>query len=187
MKGIKRLTVVASLALIAAAVTAAPASAMHWSSTGFTKLNGTLTLKRAGGSPVNCTVSATSDVAEPEAGWLTMGEFYLSHTTTCANGLTWEWKDWGEVVGALSSGTAPVCCYSAPSEGFSSAVPWAGKEYFAYWAPTPETFVNGSGTSHSYIEFGNDTIGQTLQGELVTATGKLEIKRSTGALLTILP
>lgn len=185
MKSVKRLTLFASLVLAAAAIMAAPASAMKWNWTGFANLNGTLTLKKGGASPVQCTVNTNEQFAEPEAEFLEIGAgFYTNHVTTCANGLQWEWTVLhSSITKALGGGKYSLCCFRA-NEGYENLAPWSGTKYFLTLVNEP-TWLNGSSTSPSYIEFNETKVGRTNTGYDVTATGKLEVKRLSGYLYIV--
>lgn len=182
MRHVKKMTLVAALTVLATASIAASASAAEWSSTGFTKVSGTLTLKKAGASPVECTIPSTlSNVSAA----LSHGSLFGPRTVTCSNGLSWTWDDWGYAV--AEGGKFRICCHGAPQFGSGYAVPWAEKTYRNGGPMGEATWVNGSGSSHSYVQFTETVIGITEQSENITATGKLQIEKSNGALLTIVP
>ena len=114
----KRLMLVASMALIAAAVMAAPAlaSGVKWSATGQSVMGikGTLTLKKNGGSAVTCALTATGEPKNLETGGHWAAGYALgignnvntfNWMTKCSNGGTFEYNAWGR---GLRRGTGQI-------------------------------------------------------------------------------
>lgn len=187
MKSIKRLTVLASLALAAMAVTAAPALAegLKWNATGLAGVKGTLTLKKNGTSAVNCELSGQANAWNEEAQAMIEGfnNVWPYVNTKCANG---EWFSW-DIEGPMQEGEAEgEVVYNVgffqPCCGEGSA-PWTGRTWAGYSEPI---FTNGSGSTPSSIDFNETVIGITNYNETITATGKLNVTRS-GGLLTVGP
>jgi len=176
MKLIKRLTIVASLALVVAAVSAASASAAKWNYEGYATIKGTVTLKKNGASPVNCELSIEPWVWN-EGGAAHISPFWPYTFNKCANGLYFGWTMPEEGQALLEGGhwTVPIssCC-----EGGDA--PWTGRRWFGESRPE---FVNGSGTTPSYINFKETKLGITDFGETLTATGKVNVTRYGGLLI----
>lgn len=183
--------VVASLALIAVAVTAAPAfgSGLKWNSTGiFGTVSGTLTLKKNGAEAVSCALSGYIATENEEGyaeieGW---DGFHPWVETKCANGKYFGWDIIGPVSQKVISGKVTyylnfqTCC-----EGVGPA-PWSGRTWVSL-APE-QVFTNGSGATPSSMSFNETVIGETwTYKEKITATGKLNFKQEGGGLLTVGP
>jgi hypothetical protein len=176
MTMMKRLTVIASLALVAAAVMAAPAVAsLKWSSTGGFTLKGNLTLKKNGLNSVNCNLSM-SLAAKNEGTKATFGPVFTKTTTVCSNGGSAEWTARGEV---KSEGGGLYFEALKSYEGWKA--PWGGEWNLTGIPP----LTNGSGATATHVDFSETEIGYTGFFEPVTATGKLELYKSTGLLTVI--
>lgn len=187
---IKQVTVIASLALIATAVMAAPsfASGLKWNAEGTATVKGTLTLKKNGSSPVSCALSGSA-LTWNEAGQALIGGYsglnpWISNE--CTKGLYFSWDIGGEEGSPVTLGKSggylvefTGCCGGT---GGGSA-PWTGRHWIGA-AGVP--FTNGSGTTASHMDFSETVIGTTDFGETLTATGKLNVTR-TGGLLTVGP
>jgi hypothetical protein len=170
----KRLMVVASLALIAGAVMAAPAfaSGVKWNATGrMMIMKGTLTLKSNGGSAITCSIvggqGETSNVEE--AGYWSAPYNMPLTSTKCSNGGTWQWSAGGEAYGE-----GGVFSLSEWGNGYfvSLGSPWGGTWYGTGIEPV---FTNGSGATYSHLDFSETAIGKTSLGQTITATGKVEV------------
>jgi hypothetical protein len=182
---LKKLMLVASLAVIASALLASPAWAVtKWSSTGSpgsATMKGTLTLKKGGGSAVSCSVSVTSGT-ENRAEGAFFASFLGSYTTKCANGLNWVWNAEGYAGAKVGEGF-PMRYFTGPSWGEAEA-PWTGTTWVGSNEGAPP-FVNGSGGTQSYINFNETKLGLTNGLQWITATGKLTVEKNGGGLLTI--
>lgn|GEM_PF-4148228 len=178
MKLMKRLAMVATLAVIAAAVMAAPAfaSGIKWNFTGSVALKGTVTLKRNGGNAVSCTVSTSMNTSN-EAGGAHFGTPNNPIATKCANGEFWRWNIDGEVEWTGEE----FLLWSIHADVPGLPAPWKGLSWAGGGAPT---FTNGSGTTASHLDFSETEIGITNWSEPITVTGKLEATR-LGGLLTL--
>ncbi|MDX6635467.1 MAG: hypothetical protein QOF06_1670 [Solirubrobacterales bacterium] len=190
----KRLMLVASMALIAGALMAAPAfaSGVKWSATGtgVMGMKGTLTLKKNGGSAITCTLNATGEPKNVESGGSWSAKYLLgpgnnvnnfNWMTKCSNGGTFEYNAWGE---GFEGGPGEFRINGFPEFWSPASSPWGGT-----YIPDGELeyqFVNGSGSSYSYVSFNETLIGYTDSAALITATGKLEIyNKKTLTALTL--
>jgi hypothetical protein len=180
VKLLKRLAVVASLAVVVGATMASPAFATStkWNVTGGAGIKGSLTLKKNGGSAVTCTVSSTPAVTLNEAGFAVISTIESENLTKCSNGAIWGWglESRVEASGGKLTIAFSTCCgpYYAP---------WSTGGGF-YEGGDFVPFTNGSGTTNSHIDFSETKIGFNANLESITATGKLEVYRS-GGLLTV--
>jgi hypothetical protein len=176
VKLMKRLMVVASLALIAGSLMASSAfaSGVKWNSTGrMMQMKGTLTLKKNGASPITCSIlGGKGEAINREEAGFSVAEYWMPFTSTkCSNGGTWQWSAGGEV-----NSSASAFYFSEWGIGYFTfpSSPWGGT-----WAEVttgaPYLFTNGSGATYSHLDFNETVIGQTSLGQTITATGKVEV------------
>ena len=177
---LKRITLLASLAVVLAAVTAAPAFAegTAWSNTGALGIKGTLTLKRDGASAVTCTISGAPFIAENYGNEATYYVNLWPNTPTkCSNGENWQYASAGSV-----QGSSPFSLDGFAAGLGGQAAPWK-ETYSGTGSAVP--FVNGSGSVMSHIDFKETWIGILSSGKKLTATGSLEIYRPGNLLVTV--
>lgn len=180
MKMVKKLMLVAALAVVAGAVTASPAFAtgVKWSSTGEFAVKGTLTLKKNAASAVTCNLSAfgLNSNVENQARLTTLGFPWAE--TKCSNG---EWFYW-MVNGSVEPAGSAFSLEFFESGALGASAPWSERT----WAGAVSVpFTNGSGATASHVDFSETQIGLTNKGEKVTATGSLKITTRAGGLLTV--
>jgi len=172
MKLIKRLTIVASLALVVAAVSAASASAAKWNYEGFVTIKGPVTLKKNAALPVSCELSGEGYVFNEGTSAYIIPNWPYTYNK-CANGLYFGWTVPEDGEARLEGGHWTVS-FAACCEGGADA-PWTGRDW---WGGSRPEFVNGSGTTASYINFNETKLGVTNYGETLTATGKVKVTRT---------
>lgn len=174
------MAVVGLMTVGASAATAAPATfnvpagpAAH------VKLNGTVTMNNS------TTTCAFKDFAA-RAGNLGTSGLLLIHVENaavakCSNGgiLTMAAQLFGEKNGAAFAINQPTSV-----SGFAVApVPVPGMTWSS--KPFQATWINGSGSTASKIQFQNTMVGETVYGWSVTMTGSLSVSKADGSLLTL--
>jgi hypothetical protein len=179
VKSLKRLIAMSALVVAVGALMASPAfaSGVKWNATGGFTMKGSLTLKKAGESAVTCNLSSSA-AAFNEENKATFATTSYPVKTVCTNGESFWWGAQGSV---QYTGSEYLFNYFGTS-GLPLAAPWKERTWTGGAVPT---FNNGSGATASHIDFSETKIGSTNKGEAITATGKIEMYRSGGALLTV--
>jgi hypothetical protein len=184
MRNLKRLAAFLLLSLLAVALMAAPAFATGttpiWQNPGKSTWTGTLTLKKNGGSAVNCTIKHSGDSSNGEG----PAEFdilinWLFGSASCSNGKTFSWVPWGEaryntITHAFSLQLENI------SEGFVEESPWGGQwGMYPIAGESTMAYTNGSGATPSKVTFNETRLGITEAKEVVRATGTLSVVNSS--------
>lgn len=183
MRSIRWMAAATALAILAMAASASAAFAtVHFSNTEMT-WSGTLTLKKNGGSAVNCTIKHPGWTAGPKSGEFVV--FVEAPSAVCSNGKSFTWEPEGAAKDKEEGGTHHFSLEF--HDGFAGwhAGPWGNWSGEAVWATVPWT--NGSGSTASTITFENTKIGETQTHESVTATGTVKVAAPGGKLITLIP
>ena len=162
----------ALLAVGAGSASAAPVAA-NWSPAGPVKLQGSLTLKLNGGTPVVCPNVSINAPASGSSIWLFNGSPYFA----CDGGTQ------------LKFGTTAWFGWSEAGSLFVESIVQGGSTPFGalWWEGTSMKldYTNASGKKPSQISYVDDQIGTLGGGQKVTATGTLAVTTSTGGVVTL--